>query len=345
MTRKEAASKRAQWRLDVLLLAQATGSVTEACRRHGISRTQFYEYRRRFEARGVEGLRDLPPVHKSHPQTTPPEFVEKIMALSMENPAWGCARLSERLRVMGAPVSSPTIQKILLANDLGSRYQRLLRLEEKTLNGEMEPTGKQVEAIEQANPCYRERHVESSHPGELLAQDTFFVGHVNGIGKLYMQAVVDTYGSYAFGYLHSGKCPEHGAEAIHNHVMPQYEEWGIVVSAILTNGSGQYCGRDQHPFEFYLAFNDIEHRTTGAKRPQKNGFVERFRRTLLDEFLRPSLRQKRYGSIEALQQELDAWLKYYNGERPHRGYRNMGKRPVDTVTDYLGSVLKEGRLS
>ena len=105
-----AEKKVARQRLSALQLAEKLGNVTEACRRRGISRSQFYEYKRRFQTHGLEGLVDLPPIHKSHPQTTPPEVVEKILALSLNNPMWGCVRLSNQLKLMGISVSSPTIQ-------------------------------------------------------------------------------------------------------------------------------------------------------------------------------------------------------------------------------------------
>ena len=337
-----ASTKLARQRLSALQLAKALGNVTEACRRRGISRTQFYEYKRRFQTHGLEGLKDLPPIHKSHPQTTPPETVEKILELSLANPMWGCVRLSDQLKLMGISVSSPTIQKILIRHDMGSKYQRLLKLEEKALEQEIELTPEQVKAIEKANPCFKERHVESSRPGELLCQDTFYVGHLKGVGKVYLQAVVDTYCSYGFGYIHTGKLPEHAAAVVHNDVIPQYEQWNIPINAILTDNGREYCGKEHHAYELYLALNDIKHRTTRVKRPQTNGFVERFNRTILDEFLRPSMRQKFYGSVEALQEDFDKWLEGYNQDRPHRGYRNRGKRPIERINDYLKTVSKEG---
>lgn len=331
----DAAEKVARHRLSVLELAQALGNVSEACRRSGMARIQFYIYKRRFQTHGLEGLKDLPPIHKTHPQTTPPHIVEKILALSLENPGWGCVRLSDMLKLQGISVSSPTIQNILIKHGMGSKYERLLKLEEKALQEPIQLTPQQVAMIEKANPCFRERHVESSRPGELLAQDTFFVGHLKGVGKVYLQAVVDTYGSYAFGFLYPGKLPECAVAVLHNDVLPFYREKGLKVSAILTDNGREYCGSESHPYELYLALNDIEHRKTQVRRPQTNGFVERFHRTVLDEFFRKAFREKFYTSVEELQEDLDRWLVHYNTERPHRGYRNMGRRPLETITEYL----------
>lgn len=325
----------AHQRLSVLQLAEALGNVSEACRQRGMTRTQFYEYKRRFQTHGIEGLKDLPPIHKTHPQTTPPEIQEKIVAFSLEHPGWGCYRLSDALKLQGISVSGPTIQSILTKNGLTTMYDRLLRLEEKNAQKAIELSGEQVALIEKANPCFRERHVESSRPGELLAQDTFYVGNLKGVGQVYLQAVVDTYGSYAFGFLHTGKLPECAVAVVHNDVLPFYRDRGLTVSAILTDNGREFCGTEAHPYEIYLALNDIEHRRTKVRHPQTNGFVERFNRTVLDEFFRRAFREKYYESVDALQADLDIWLAHYNNERPHRGYRNMGKRPIETVNLYL----------
>jgi transposase InsO family protein len=336
-----AEEKVARHRLSVLELAQALGNVSEACRQRGMSRTQFYEYKRRFQTHGLEGLKDLPPIPKDHPFTTPPEVVERILALSLAHPAWGCTRLSDMLKLEGVSVSSPTVQNILIKHGMGSKYERLLKLEEQAAHKAMELTAEQVAQIEKANPCFRERHVESTRPGELLCADTFYVGRLKGVGKVYLHAVVDTYGSYAFGFLHTSKQPEAAVAVLHNDALPFYRERGLPVTAVLTDNGREFCGTDSHPYEVYLALNDIEHRRTRVRRPQTNGFVERFHRTVLDEFFRSAFRTTFYETVEALQADLDAWLVHYNTERPHHGYRNMGKRPIDTVNAYLETVRQE----
>lgn len=328
-------------RVNVLQLAKALGNVSEACRRRGMDRTSFYEYKRRLQTHGVEGLIDMPPIHHSHPQTTSPETTEKILSLSLENPAYGCGRISDMLRLENISVSKVTVQHILTKNGLKTMYDRLLKLEEKALNDKIELTAEQIRYLEQTNPCWRERHIESSQPGELLSQDTFYIGRIKGVGRIYMQVVIDTYGSYAFGYLHTSKIPEHSATVIHNDVLPQYQNWGIPVKAILTDNGSEYCGKETHHYELYLALNDIEHRRTKVKSPRTNGFVERFNRTALNEFFRKAFREKFYESVESLQDDFDKWLKHYNTERPHQGYRNLGKRPIDTIEEFICKEPKE----
>lgn len=327
--------KIAEQRLSVLELAKALGNVSLACKQRGVSRTQFYEYKRRFQTHGIEGLVDLPPIHHSHPFTTPPEVEQRILDVSLEHPAWGCNRLSDTLKLEGINISAITIQKILNRNEMGSRYDRWLKLEEKHSQKAIQLTGEQVAFIEKQNPAFRERHVESNAPGELLCQDTFFVGHLKGVGKVYLHSVVDAYCSFAFGFLHTSKQSEAAATVLHNDVLPFYKAKGLAVTAVLTDNGREFCGKDDHPYELYLALNDIEHRHTQVRRPQTNGFVERFQRTVLDEFFRLAFRTKLYETVEALQADLDAWLHEYNYERPHQGYRNLGKRPFERIEEYL----------
>ena len=330
-----AETKIVNHRLSVLELAETLGNVSEACRQRGVSRTQYYEYKRRFQTHGMEGLKDLPPIHHSHPATTAPEIEERILAISLEHPAWGCDRLSDYLALEGIGISGPTVQRILNDHEMGTRYHRWLKLEEKRAGKAIELTAEQVKFIEKQNPVFRERHVESSRPGELLCQDTFFVGTIKGVGKVYMHAVVDTFSSYAFAFLHTTKRPEAAVAVLHNDVLPFYQEHQLPIDALLTDNGREFCGTETHPYELYLDLNDIEHRRTKVRTPRTNGFVERFNLTVLDEFLRSAFRTKFYATVDELQADLDAWLIEYNTQRPHQGYRNMGRRPIDTINQYL----------
>lgn len=154
--------------------------------------------------------------------------------------------------------------------------------------------------------------------------------------------MVDTYSSFAFGFLHVSKQPEAAVAVLHNEALPFYAQRELKVENVLTDNGREFCGGEGHPYQIYLALNEIGHRSTKVKHPQTNGFVERFNRTVLDEFFRKAFRQKLYESVEALQQDLDDWLYYYNHERPHQGYRNIGRRPIERIDEYLQDVRKEG---
>ena len=185
----------------------------------------------------------------------------------------------------------------------------------------------------------------ASGPGQLLSADTFMVGSLKGIGRVYLHAVVDTHGSYAFGFLHVSKQPEAAVAVLHNDVLPFYRQLDLPVTAVLTDNGREFCGTERHPYELYLALNDIEHRKTKVRSPQTNGFVERFNGTVLEEFFRPVMHAKLFPSVEALQADLDTWLHHYNHERPHLGYRNQGRRPWETVerfrTEQVSSLAED----
>ena len=330
----KAETKLAQHRLSVLELAQALGSVSEACKRKGMTRTMFYEYKKRFAEQGIEGLKDLPPILKSHPLTTAPELVERIKELALEHPAWGCNRLEALLMAEGKRVSSVTIQEILNRNNLGSRYDRWLALEQKRAAEGIELNAEQVALLEKLNPQFKERHIESTAPGQRLSQDICQIGTLKGIGKIYLHSVVDTYSSYGFAFLHTSKQPEAAVAVLHNDVLPFYEGKRLKVETILTDNGREYCGTDTHAYQLYLQFNEINHRTTKVRSPQTNGFVERFHRTVQEEFFHANFRQKLYLTLEELQTDLDEWLVFYNTQRPHLGYRNMGRKPIETIDRY-----------
>jgi transposase InsO family protein len=139
----------------------------------------------------------------------------------------------------------------------------------------------------------------------------------------------------------SSKRPEAAVAVLHNDVLPFYQAHDLPVEAVLTDNGREFCGTDAHPYELYLDLNDLEHRRTQVRKPQTNGFVERFHRTVKEEFFEVAFRQKFYESVDTLQADLDAWLTHYNMQRPHQGYRNRGRRPIETVDLYLKSVRIE----
>jgi len=335
-----AEKKLAQKRLTLLQLAEKLRNVSEACRRHGVSRSQFYEYKRSFQEKGFEGLIDQPPIPKTFANETPPKVKKKVIDLSLEHPAWGPVHISDHLRLQSVTVSPSTVRNIWLKENIETKYKRLLLLEQKKNGKDINLTEEQIKLLEKANPCFRERHVESPYPGYLLSQDTFMVGTIKGIGRIYLQAVIDTYGSYAFGKLYTSKLPETAVDVLYDRVLPFYKDHGLIVEHILTDNGREYCGKPMiHPYQIFLEFTDIKHRRTKVATPRTNGFVERFNRTILDEFFRETFRKKFYASVAELQEDLDQWLHYYNHERPHRGYRNMGRRPIETVEE--GKAVKE----
>jgi len=322
-----------QQRLSVLELAKALGNVTEACRQKGISRARFYEYKRRFEAYGLEGLKNLPPVHVGHPFTTPQSLVDRIIDLSQAHPSWGCYRISKHLSLLGFSISGPTVQKILKRGGMGTRRDRWAVLEKRALESDAPLTSEQTAWLEKQNPCFRERYNESSRPGELLCQDSFSVGSLRD--TLRMQVIVDTYSNYAFARLYTRKPSEHAVLLLNSQVLPFYKHRGLKIASILTGRNKEYCGKETHPYEFYLNLAGIEHSTSSGEGSSTNGFVDRFRWIVLSEFAPRAFQDKPYATVDTLQAALNRWLVHYNTKRPHLGYPNVGRCPGEVIGRYL----------
>ncbi len=332
-----AEDKVAYQRLGLLRLAQTIGNVSRVCRERGISRTQFYKYRDRYLAEGIAGLRDSPMVTTRNKQVLPESVTQSILDLNLAHPTIGCVRVAEMLQSHGIDVTPVTVQSTLMRQGLGTKQKRLARLEELYITQGYSLSAEQMIEVEHINPCFRERHSESKYPGELLAQDTLYVGQLRGLGKIYMQAVVDTFGSYAFGFLHSGKLPKYAVTVLQNDVLRFFKHRGIVIKAIITDNGREYCGTQAHPYEYYLALNGIEHQRTQVHSHLIHGFVEAFNIDVIDEFFKPAFRERNYDSLASLQWDLEQWLSGYNNERAHPGYRNMGKSPMQMISDYLAN--------
>ena len=308
-SKHDAATKLAKHRLSVLELARELGNVAEACQRRGLDRTSFYEWKRRFQTQGFEGLKDLPPIHKSHPQTTLPETVDRIKELALERPAYGCNRIEALLSLEGRRVSAITIQKILNEAELGTRYDRWLALEQKTAAKKIELSGEQVAFLEKLNPCFRERHVESATPGALLSADTFFVGNLKGIGKVYLHAVVDNYGSYAFTFLHVSKQPEAAAAVLHNDVLPFYAKLDLPVKAQSSpTMAASSAARRPTPMSSTSSSMASSIAKLGSRRPRQTASSNASTGPCSTSSSASKMRETFYETVDALQAGLDAWL-------------------------------------
>ena len=153
------------------------------------------------------------------------------------------------------------------------------------------------------------------------------VGNMKGVGRIYQQTFIDTYAKVALAKLYDRKTPITAADLVNDRVVPFYDARGVRLCRVLTDRGTEYCGNpEHHEYELYLALEDIDHSRTKTKSPQTNGIVERFHKTVLDEFYRIAFRKKIYGSIADLQVDLDRWVQSYNEERPHQDDGASAKR-------------------
>lgn len=325
------AQKAARRKLNMLELAEELDNVSKACRIMGYSRQQFYEIRRDFQTYGAKGLLDKVPGAKGpHPNRLPEELENLILDYSLKQPTHGPVRVAQNLVLQGHKVSSGGVRGVWSRHDMLTRHQRLLRLEEAHQQTLIELTEDQIRLLERFDPEYRDRHIEADFTGQLVGMDTFTVGSLKGVGRVYMQTVLDCHSRYAWGRLFTSKIPVTAVQTLNNFVLPFFEEHNVKIQTVLTDNGREYCGRpDKHPFELFLQLEDIEHRTTQIRRPQSNGYVERMHRTLLDEHFRIKGRTKFYETVDEMQIDLDEFLAFYNAERPHQGRNMNGRRPLE----------------
>ena len=254
---------------------------------------------------------------------------------ALDEPAHGQTRASNELRKAGIFVSPSGVRSIWLRHDLACFKDRLKALEKHVAATGAVLTESQLQAIERKQE-EKQAHgeIETEHPGFLGSQDTFYVGTLKGVGRVYQQTYVDTYCKVAHAKLYTSKTPITAADLLNERVLPFYEEHELPVLRILTDRGTEYCGKpEHHDYQLYLALNDIEHTRTKARSPQTNGIVERFHRTILNEFYQVTFRKRIYSSIEQLQSDLDDWLKKFNTERAHQGKMCCGRTPLETMID------------
>ena len=328
-------TKIARRKLSLLQLAAELSNVSKACKIIGYSRQQFYEIRRNYQMYGAEGLIDrLPGPKGPHPNRVDKAIEKAILDYSLKNPSHGCLKVAQQLALEGVQVSSGGVRGVWNRKKLMTKNERLLRLEQTASKRRIKLTDEQIRLLERFNPEFSERHIETRYTGELVAVDTFYVGTLKGVGRIYLQSVIDCHSRYAWGRLYTSKLPVTAVHVLNEDVLPFFEQHGVQIATILSDNGREYCGRpDRHPYELFLQLEGIEHRKTKIRRPQSNGFVERLHRTLLDEHFRVMGRSKWYETVDEMQEDLQSYLKQYNHERAHQGRNMNGRTPYQAFID------------
>jgi hypothetical protein len=330
-------------KLGVLALAKQLGNISSACKAMGYSRDSYYRFKKLYEEGGELALLDVSRKKPILANRVDPAIEKAVVDMAVEFPAYGQLRVSNELKKEGMLVSPGGVRSIWIRNDLNNFKKRLQALEAKMAQDGGIFTEAQLQALEkkkQINEVLGE--IETDHPGYLASQDTYYVGTIKGIGKIYQQTFIDTYSRVADIKLYTRKTAITSADILNDRILPFYEKQEVSLLRILTDRGTEYCGKiENHAYQLFLSVENIDHTKTKAYSPQTNGICERFHKTMKQEFYDTAFRKKIYRSVEELQEDADIWIKYYNEERPHSGKYCYGKSPMQTFLDSKHIALEK----
>jgi len=322
-------------KMNVVELAQTLGNISEACRNLGVSRQHYYDIKSAITEDGIDSLLEKSRKTPRIANRLSPEIEEKILSYSLEFPTHGQKRVCNELKKVGIHISDGGVRGVWSRHNLLRKKERLKRLEKYASESGLVLTEAQVAALENAKE-EKQAHgeIETFHPGFLLGQDTYYVGYIKGVGKIYQQTGIDTFSNVGFAKLYTDKTAITAADFLNDKVLPYFDEEQMQLLRVLTDRGTEYGGKlEQHPYQLFLHLNDIEHSRTKARHPQTNGCTERLNQIIQEEFYSVAFRKTLYTNLDQMQADLDVFMAYYNNDRTNQGKRCQGRTPKQTWDD------------
>jgi len=320
----------ASYKYSVLQHARKHNNVTYGCREFNISRTVYYKWLKRFNKLGYPGLQNKEKTKPRMPNQIKPDKEQIILNYIIDYPTHAPRRIANELKQQRMTISDTGVYNVLCRKQLNHRLDRLFYAQEKSDNPVV--TERYLREIEKK----KEHHVKAYYPGYLFCQDTFYVGTIKGLGRIYQQTGMDAYSNFGFAKIYLDKKAISAKDFLKTKVLPVYKGFNIPLDRILTYNGKEYTTHwvnGKHEYEKYLETHGIRHTKIKPRTPQSNGIVERFNRTLLEEFYQIAMMKKVYSSLSELQDDLDQFICYYNFKRTNQGYRLKGKIPYQKFLD------------
>lgn len=307
----------------LLQLAGELGNVSAACRQMGVSRTRYYEWKTLAETYGLDALTPKNRRRPQGPNATPTWVVNEVLTMATVEPTIGCRQYANRLDDRGYRIGKTTVQRILVDHGLGRRHQRVARAAAITAA----TTGLVTEAAGDDEPfgfCHY-----SPDPGGLVALDSFYIGNLKGVGKVYQLTAIDTATRWAMVLLVLGTPNATTTIRFLDQVIGRWRRLGHPIRAVLTDNGPEY---NAAAFGAAVANKALTHVRIPPRSPNHNAVCERFQGTALQECWRPAFHRRRFTSIRQLQTEIDAWLVHYHHRRRNHSDYMQGRTPAQMLT-------------
>jgi transposase InsO family protein len=304
-----------------LLIYADRHGVSKACKNFGVSRTTFYKIKKQFLATG-----SLVPKIRRRPKMPNEAALSKkklLLSLVKEHPTWGPARYAYAFKEKGIAIAQSCLWYHLKRFGLHRRYERLLYLEQ--LKKRNQPV---TERTLQEIKRHCEKIKEGLWPGHIVALDTFYVGNLKGIGRIYQISGIDLCSRYGWANLYTAKDQSATIHFVEESLIPKLFNNGVEIESILTDNGSEFIGSK---FQQMLADYDIGHHRIPKGKPIFNGYCERFQRTLHEEFYQRVFRMRFFKNLDELTQALNEYLVYYNFQRAHFGVVKTGAIPIDVL--------------